>query len=136
MAAQQQHHQQRQQQQPTLQATQNPQTNTNPTQTQADPSSSSSPLLYPLYPTSQQTITQAFQDQEVFISNLEQEALIHEQVIQHLQETLATQENQRIALEEKCHRLQDLVDKFREHRNVPSTAVRDLMGILEGSNEA
>lgn len=115
------------QQQPTLQATQ---PNTNPTQTQPDP------LLYPLYPPSQQTITQAFQDQEVFIQNLEQEALVHERLIQHLHETLATQEKQRIALEEKCHRLQDLVDKFREHRNVPSTAVRDLMGILEGSNEA
>lgn len=127
MAAQQDHQHQQQQQQPTLQATQ---PNTHPTQTQADP------LLYPLYPTSQQTITQAFQDQEVFIQNLEHEALVHERLIQHLQETLATQENQRIALEEKCQRLQDLVDKFREHRNVPSTAVRDLMGILEGSNEA
>ncbi|KAL9533431.1 hypothetical protein SMMN14_02012 [Sphaerulina musiva] len=135
MAAQHQHHHQ-QQQQLTLQATQTTQTNTNPTQTQADPSSSSTLLLYPLYPPSQQTITQAFQDQEVFIQNLEQEALIHERLIQHLYETLATQENQRIALEEKCQRLQDLVDKFREHRNVPSTAVRDLMGILEGSNEA
>lgn len=133
MAAQQHHHHQHQQQQPTLQATQ---PNTNPTQTQADPSSSSPLLLYPLYPPSQQTITQAFQDQEVFIQNLEQEALVHEQLIQHLQETLATQEKQRIALEEKCQRLQDLVDKYREHRNVPSTAVRDLMGILEGSNEA
>lgn len=135
MAAQQDHHHQQQQQQPTLQATQTTQTNTNPTQTQADPSSSSL-LLYPLYPPSQQTITQAFQDQEVFIQNLEQEALVHERLIQHFQETLATQEKQRIALEAKCYRLQDLVDKYREHRNVPSTAVRDLMGILEGSNEA